>query len=147
MIEYFDDYIYLKHLPIPISSNNYIGKRYSTKEKKEFIRQFASWQMMVGKRERAKALRFVFGDRLTGFQKRIRVGIVKIEYFWVTDFKTVDGRMKMFDASNRMKLTEDCLAKFLTIDDCYFKEFSWETTHHHTEKSFCVAIHRAKGII
>ena len=146
LVDFNHETVLLKDLPIPISSNDYIGKRYATKKKEKYINEFASWQVRVGIRDRRKILKFVFGDNLTKFRKRKVIGKVRIDYTWVTNFKTKQDTMKVVDASNRIKLTEDYIAKFLTVNDCYFKEFEWDTIHSEIEESFSALIYRAKVI-
>ena len=85
-----------------------------------------------------------FGENLLKFRKRKVIGVVRIDYTWVTNFKTKTGDMKIVDASNRIKLTEDCIAKFLTVNDCYFKEFHWDSIHSEIEESFTANIYQAK---
>lgn len=145
-IDFNGESVFLSQLPIPISSNQYVGKRYPPKQKARYIKEFGDWQAQVGLDERRRVVRFIFGDNLTAFQKRKAIGVVKVDYLWVTNFKTKAGTMKLIDASNHMKLTEDCIAKFLTIDDCYFKEFSWHTIHSEIESSFSANIYRARII-
>lgn len=146
MIEFNHESVFLKQLPIPVSSNQYVGKRYPPKQKARYLKEFSHWQMELGTNLRAKLNRFVFGDRIIEFKKRKVIAIVKIHYTWVMNFKTKTGTMKMIDASNHLKLTEDCIAKLLTIDDCYFKEFSWDSIHSEIESSFSANIYRAKII-
>ena len=146
LVDYNHETVCLKQLPIPISSNDYIGKRYSTKKKAKYLKEFNDWRLQVGLAERKRVLRFVLGDNAIKFKKRKVIGIVKISYQWVTNFKTNKGEMKVVDASNRLKLTEDCIADFLTINDCYFKDFEWTTIHSEIEQSFSALIYRARVI-
>ena len=145
-IDFNHESVFLTGLPHPVSSNQYVGKRYAPKQKAKYLNDFSNWMAHVGIQDRRRVVRFVFGENLTAFQKRKAIGVVKISYLWATNFKTKAGTMKMIDASNHMKLTEDCLAKFLTIDDCYFKEFTWDTIHSEVESSFSVNIYRARII-
>lgn len=146
MIEFNHESVFLNHLPIPVSSNRYVGKRYPSKEKKQYETNFSHWEYKVGNSDRRRVIRFVFGDNLKNFQKRKAIGIVKIHYTWVMNFKNKNNTMKMIDSSNHLKLTEDNIAKFLTIDDCYFKEFSWDTMHSEIESSFSANIYKARII-
>ena len=144
MIEFFKDSgcVHLAGLPMPISSNNYIGKRYATKEKQQFVRAFSSWTMCNGKRAKQEILKFLFGDNLKKFRERKVIASIKVDYVWTTNFKTQEGKMKIIDASNRVKLAEDCLAEYLTINDCYFKDFWWESRHNESKEDFSIKVYR-----
>lgn len=143
-IRFEHDCIRLDNLPIPPSVNDYVNKRYPTKKKKEFLKSWENWVMQVTKIENIKVLKFLFGTtkKRKQFIERKALATIRVEYMWTTRLTTKDGkRMKIFDSSNRLKLIEDSLAKFIGIDDCYFKEFTWETFNHKDE-AFCARIYR-----
>ena len=119
-----------------------MGKRYPTKEKKQFMKQFIAWEMYAGKPNRKKIIQFLFGSKLKKFQDRKVIASIRIDYQWFTNYKTKEGKMKVIDASNHLKLIEDCLAKYLSIDDCYFKHFNWTTRHCEKNEELQANIYR-----
>lgn len=144
IVKFEEDCVYLNKLPVPPSVNDYVNRRYPTKKKKEFLREWSRCVKQTTRQERLQILKFLFEDvkKKNLFIKRKALATVKVEYMWATRLTTKDGKkMKIFDSSNRLKLIEDCLAKFIGIDDCYFKEFNW-TTVDYKEEGFCARVYK-----
>lgn len=143
-VAFEENCVCLKGLPIPPSVNDYVNRRYPTKKKKEFLKEWNNYILKVKKNDKIKICKFLFGSpkKRKMFVERKALATIRVEYMWTTRLTTKDGkRMKIFDSSNRMKLIEDCLAKFIGVDDCYFKDFSWDTIHY-KEEGFCARIYR-----
>ena len=144
IIKFEENCVFLNELPMPPSVNDYVNRRYPTKNKKKFLKEWNDALLKVGKRKQFEVWNFLFKDtkKRALFVDRRAIATIRIEYIWLTNLLTKDKkRMKIIDSSNRIKLIEDCLAKFIGVDDCYFKEFSWDT-YHYKEENFCARIYR-----
>ena len=138
-VHFEENCVFINEVPIPPSGNDFINRRYPTKKKKEFLKLWNTELLKIGHQTRFKVWRFLFGDVRDRalFADRRAIATMRVEYIWLTPLTTKKGdRMKRMDSDNRIKLIQDCIADFIGVDDCYFKEFSWET-YHCNEENFC----------
>lgn len=143
-LDFKENCVIISDIPTPPSANDYVNRRYPTKKKKIFMESWNDGVMEIGNKKKIEMWKFLFGNinKRSLFVERKALATIRIEYYWSTRLKTKKGdKMKLFDSSNRIKLLEDCLAKFMGVDDCYFKDFSWTTINHETE-DFFVRIYR-----
>ena len=124
--------VQLRKLPRPISVNDYVNRGYPTKEKKRYLREFGDWALVNPPAKFRKAL-FHQEGLYEAFKANLAPYHIVLDYHWVDDFltesKKAKEKMRKIDASNFIKCTEDCLAKWLGIDDRYFKQFTFRAEH------------------
>ena len=138
-VEFRNDGIMLNGLPHPVSINEYANRRYPTDLKKRYDMNFRNWMLSLETQKldvrtvngvqkwsyRKAVCRKLFGNRYQDFKERRALAIVPIMHHWyrmnVIRDKNGHRKIRREDPSNYMKLTEDKIAEFLGIDDCYFK--------------------------
>ena len=154
-IQFEDECVWLHHLPAPISVNDYANRRYPTKKKKTYDKEWRFWDIKSrksGKSEIDKIRKFLFRDKFKEFCQRKVLEIIKIEHYWTRRLIVLDGRtgcerLKVQDSTNYIKATEDAVAKWLGIDDCYFKDSSIKSFHDPKIETYSIALYVPKGEI
>lgn len=94
--------------------SNRFGRRFKSKEFKEWEREFSCWCLSHAEEvNHARKL----------FSKPKPSHIVRIDsefYFPREEIITLDGRPKRNDSSNRLKILHDGIATAIWLDDCHF---------------------------
>lgn len=114
----------IPNFPLPPSENQLYRNvprvgRVSTQEHKNYKRECESWAL-ANKRYR-EAFQQIYSEYQNYVVKVDSYFVMKHERLW-----TKDGRAKKIDASNRIKASNDELAKFLGVDDRAFFSVSGE---------------------
>lgn len=139
----------LEGMPVPCTSNKFFNKRnWPSKEKQAYLKEFNWW---VGKIQKIESMwrirRFLLGDVHSRFNDRTDLRVINVDYVWVDDFITKDGaKMRMKDSSNRIKAVEDCVSRWMRIDDCYFKNLSIRCIHSREVQDFVMNISKPKPL-
>ena len=141
-----EDKVILRGLPRPVSVNRYVGKRHAGKEKSRHKKEFWYWVCDAGLKKRNDVQKFLFGNNLENFQKKEELSSIKVSYYWGRNLITKKNTLRVIDASNHIKATEDSIAQWLNIDDCYFHESGISMFHCAGLESFHAIIHMPKPL-
>lgn len=96
--------------------------------------------------DEARAYRRLIRPRFAGLRLEPDT-LYQLHLLFIYPWRTKKGKIRRWDATNRIKFLQDCIAGFAGIDDCQFKEPGiYERDHPDMAVNWAVTVYQPRDV-